>query len=312
MLEVSNLKKAYSTGILNKQMHLAVDDVNFTIGKKEIFGLVGESGCGKTTVGKLLLRLMKPEAGEIVFNGINIINLNRSEMRKIRLKMQILFQDAESSLNPKMKIKDIVAEPLRLHNLVSALEIEKKVIELLKIVGLNEDHLNRYPHELSGGQNQRIALARVLSMEPEFIVADEPTSALDVSVQAQILHLYKKMQNKFGFSSLFISHDLGVMRNMTDRIGIMYLGKIIEIGKTEIIFNNPKHPYTQTLISCVKTSFKSKNNAVIFDEQKLDETKKNTGCNFCMYCLQKIDLCEKIEPKMIELKDERTIACHLF
>ena len=313
MLEVKGLKKTFSKGIMHKKVLLAVDGVSFSIGEKETFGLVGESGCGKTTVGRLLLRLAEPDEGQVSFNGTDITGLNKKDMRKMRPKMQILFQDAESSLHPRMKTRESVAEPLKLYKLVPEREIEKKVLELLTMVGLQEEHLNRYPHELSGGQNQRVVLARVLSMAPQFIVADEPTSALDVSVQAQILALMNEMQQKFAFSCLFVSHDLGVIRKMTDTMGVMYLGKIVETGRTEDVFNRPGHPYTEALIDAVPVAgFDAKQKKLTLEGELPDPMNPPSGCKFHTRCPKKMDICEKAEPGMVIMGDGHMVACHLF
>lgn len=312
MLEVQTLKKTFSKGVVNKKFLIAVDRVSFTIGEKETFGLVGESGCGKTTVGRLILRLIEADSGNITFNGVNITGLNKSDLRKMRPKMQILFQDADSSLHPRMRIRESVAEPLKLYKLVPASDVEKKVVELLEMVGLQKEHMNRYPHELSGGQNQRVVLARVLALGPQFIVADEPTSALDVSVQAQILSLIKEMQQKFGFSCLFISHDLGVIRKMTSSLGVMYLGKIVETGKTEDVFRMPKHPYTKALMTAVRIAGSDNLKKISPIEGEMpDPMNPPSGCKFHTRCPQRMDLCERIEPEMLDLGNGR-VACHLF
>lgn len=312
MLEVRNLKKTFSKGLVHKKFLRAVDDVSFAIGEKETFGLVGESGCGKTTVGRLILRLMEPDAGDVVFNGINITRLNKQDLRKMRPKMQILFQDADSSLHPRMRIRESVAEPLKLYNLVPESDIEKKVVELLEMVGLQKEHLNRYPHELSGGQNQRVVLARVLALGPQFIVADEPTSALDVSVQAQILSLMNEMQQKFGFSCLFISHDLSVIRKMTSDIGVMYMGKLVETGRTEDVFEMPKHPYTEALISSVGIVGSEITQKISPIEGEMpDPMNPPSGCKFHTRCPQRTEMCERVEPEMVNVGTGK-VACHLF
>ncbi len=225
-VEVRDLKKYYTSGVLKKRYIKAVDGVSFSIERGETLGLVGESGCGKSTLGKLLLRLIEPTSGEIFFDGINLLRLNRKELRKIRPRMQLIFQDPYASLNPRMKIGECIAEPLKLQTDLTKREIRERVMELIETVGLNTEHVNRYPFQLSGGQNQRVVLARVIALNPEFIVADEPTSALDVSVQAQILNLMKEMKEKFTLTVLFISHDLEVVRHMSDRILVMKAGKI--------------------------------------------------------------------------------------
>lgn len=313
MLEVRDLKKTFSKGVVNKKVLKAVDGISFTIKERETFGLVGESGCGKTTVGRLVLRLIEPNYGQVIFNGIDLTDLNKSDMRKMRPKLQILFQDAESSLHPKMRIKECVAEPLKLYNLVPEQDVEKKVEELLEMVGLHKEHLNRYPHELSGGQNQRVVLARVLSLGPQFIVADEPTSALDVSVQAQILALMKEMQRKFGFCCLFVSHDLGVIRKMTDSMGVMYLGKLLEAGGTEEIFSNPMHPYTKALMDAVPIiDLDNTQKRKTLEGEIPDPMNPPAGCKFHTRCPDKMDVCTKNEPKMIDIGNDHKVACHLF
>ncbi|OFV68663.1 MAG: peptide ABC transporter substrate-binding protein [Candidatus Syntrophoarchaeum caldarius] len=248
MLEVKGLSKYFSSGILRKRYTKAVDDVNFSIKRGETLGLVGESGCGKTTLGRSILRLIEPTAGKVLFDGIDILKLNKKELRTFRPRMQMIFQDPDASLNPRIKIKESIAEPLKLQR-VEKCEIEGKVQELMEKVGLSPEHANRYPHQLSGGQNQRVVLARVLALNPDFIVADEPTSALDVSVQAQILNLIQDLKRELNLTLLFISHDLEVVRYMSDRIAVMYGGKIVEMGDVEDIFNNAKHPYTKLLVS---------------------------------------------------------------
>ncbi|MDI9418247.1 MAG: dipeptide/oligopeptide/nickel ABC transporter ATP-binding protein [Methanothrix sp.] len=229
LIEVRDLKKYYSSGLINKQYSRAVDGVSFHINRGETLGLVGESGCGKTTVGRLLLRLVEPTSGRITFDGTDIIGLKRGEMRKLRPRMQMIFQDPESSLNPRMRIGESISEPfrLKLRGEMSRGEMKERVLELVDVVGLNPEHVNRFPHQLSGGQNQRVVLARILAIKPEFIVADEPTASLDVSVQAQILRLMMDLKSEFGLTMLFISHDMDVMRHMSDRIAVMEKGKIV-------------------------------------------------------------------------------------
>jgi oligopeptide/dipeptide ABC transporter ATP-binding protein len=311
MLEVKRLKKYFLTGIINKKEIKAVDGVSFSIPDKSMFGLVGESGCGKTTVGRLILRLVEPTAGEITFNGIDIMKLSKRNMRKCRPKMQIIFQDPESSLNPRMRVEDIIAEPMRYYKAVPASEIKSRVMKLMEDVGLQEEHLNRYPHEMSGGQNQRVVFARVLSLHPEFIVADEPTSGLDVSVQAQILKLLKKLQGEYGFSCLFISHDLNLVRMLTENVGVMYLGKIVEQGPTERIFNHPMHPHTRALISSVPVPDpRSRKNRIVLEGDMPNPLAPPTGCPFhtrCQFCM---DICTQTYPDTRVIMG-RQYACHL-
>jgi len=249
MLEIANLRKYFSSGRLWKQNVKAVDGVSFHIERGETLGLVGESGCGKTTVGRLLLRLIEPTEGKIFFDNIDVLQLKKKELRKLRPRMQMIFQDPDASLNPRMKIGDSIAEPLKLQGHLDSDGIKDKVLDLIETVGLNQEHRNRYPYQLSGGQNQRVVLARVLALNPDFIVADEPTSSLDVSVQAQILNLMQDLRRELHLTILFISHDLEVVRHMSDRIAVMYHGKIVEIGTANDIFEDAKHPYTNTLLS---------------------------------------------------------------
>uniref|UniRef100_A0A7J3TFU0 ABC transporter ATP-binding protein n=2 Tax=cellular organisms TaxID=131567 RepID=A0A7J3TFU0_9EURY len=314
MIRVENLKKYFSSGVFRKKYIKAVDGISFEIIKGETFGLVGESGCGKTTVGRLILRLIEPTEGKIFFKNINILGLSKEDLQKLRPKMQIIFQDPDSSLNPRKKIGESIAEVLKLHKIVSKNKIKEKVIELIEMVGLNPEHINRYPHELSGGQNQRVAIARVLAMNPEFIVADEPTSSLDLNVQAQILFLLRELQKKLGLTFLFISHNLEVIKVMADRIAVMYLGKLIEVGKTSEIFNGSKHPYTQALLSAVPVldpEAKQKRKIVLEGEIS-NPINSPSGCRFHTRCPYREKICENIEPKMINIRDGHQVACHLY
>ena len=256
LLEVKGLKKHFPIrgGVFGKTVGYvyAVDGVSFDVEPSRTMGLVGESGCGKTTVGRCILRLIEPTSGEIWFNGKNIVELKEEEMRKLRREMQVVFQDPYASLNPRWLVKDIVGEPLVVNHIVSTkTEIKDRVLPLLTRVGLSEDHLNRFPHEFSGGQRQRIGMARALALNPRFIVLDEPTSSLDVSVQAQTLNILKDLQSELNLTYLFISHNLSVIKHMSDTIGVMYLGKIVETGAKSDIFKNPVHPYTQALLSAI-------------------------------------------------------------
>lgn len=310
MIKVENLKKYFSTGIFNKKYIRAIDGVSFDIEKGETFGLVGESGCGKTTVGRSILRLIESE-GKIFFKGINILELNNKDLRKLRPKMQIIFQDPESSLDPRMKIGESIAEPLRLYNIVKKNQIKEKVIELVEIVGLSPEHINRYPHEISGGQNQRAVIARILAINPEFIVADEPTASLDVNVQAQMLSLLRQIKENFGLTCLFISHNLEVIRVMTDKVAVMYLGKFVEVGKTEDIFKSAKHPYTQALLSAIPIPDPdAKKNIIMLKGEIPNPANPPSGCRFhtrCPYCEE---ICKIKEPSLNGYGDGK-VACHI-
>jgi ABC-type oligopeptide transport system ATPase subunit len=252
LVEVDHLRKDYASGLLKKNVVRAVDDVSFSIAEGETLGLVGESGCGKSTVARLLLLLVRPLSGSIRFNGAELREMSPDRIRKLRKDMQIIFQHPQQSLNPRLKIYESMAEPLRLHRLAgSKAEEKKRVLKLLEDVGLAEEHLERYPHEISGGQAQRVAIARALSLSPRFLVADEPTSMLDVSVQAQIIALLKKLQKEYDIGMLFISHDLEIVQAVSDRIAVMHKGKIVESGGREQIFTQPVHPYTKFLTSVI-------------------------------------------------------------
>lgn len=253
MIRVENLSKVYTTGIFKKRRFKAVDNVSFSIAPGETLGLVGESGCGKSTLARVILRLIPPSGGKVYFKGQDLAAASPKELNKIRGKMQIIFQHPETALNPRLTIYDSLIEPRRIQGLVRDQAEERELVfELLEQVGLHEEHLTRYPHELSGGQIQRVVLARILSLQPEFIVADEPTSMLDVSVQAQVLNIFKKIQQKYRLSFLFISHDLEVVRWMSDRIAVMRKGKIVELGPAEEVYQNPQHPYTSILVDAFR------------------------------------------------------------
>jgi len=310
MIKVGGLKKYFSTGLFGKKYIRAVDGVDFEIEKGESLGLVGESGCGKTTVGRLILRLIEPTEGKVIINDTNLFELSKKDMRKLRHKMQIIFQNPDASLNPRMRIGDCIAEPLKLYKIVSKERMNDKIMELIETVGLNPEHVNRYPHELSGGQNQRAVIARILAINPEFIVADEPTSALDVNVQAQILHILRDVKEKFGLTCLFISHDLEVIKIMTDRVAVMYLGKLVEIGKTDEIFNVAKHPYTKALLSAIPVADPdATRKKIILGGDMPNPMYPPSGCRFHTRCQYSERICEIEEPSLIG--NGHKVACHL-
>ena len=290
----------------------AVDNVTFTIRKGETLGLVGESGCGKTTVGRCILALERPTAGEVCFNGENILNLKGDALKKVRSKLQIVFQDPYASLNPRWAVRNIIAEPLIVTGRESRRNVEASVLRLLKIVGLSEDHLNRFPHEFSGGQRQRIGIARALSVEPELIVLDEPTSSLDVSVQAQILNLLKHLQKEFHLTYLFISHNLSVIKHMSTRIAVMYLGKIVEIAETDELFRKSLHPYSKILLDSIPVAeprIKRRKERIAGDVPSAAHPP--SGCKFHPRCPIAIEQCTRKEPELIEYAPGHYAACHL-
>jgi len=282
----------------------AVDGVSLTVDREETYGLVGESGSGKSTLGRTIIKLEEPTSGEIIFSGKDITHLNEKEMKKVRRHMQIVFQNPYSSLNPRKKVKDIILDPLRIHGFEADAEILK---ELLIEVGLNPEYADRFPHQLSGGERQRVAIARAMAFKPEFVVADEVTSSLDVSVQAQIIKLLKKLQEEFHISYLFISHDLSVVLSISDRIGVMYRGKIVEEGTIDAISESPLHPYTNVLISSIP-SLGKKWRPVILEEKP----HKNAGCRFYSRCPFAREKCSSDEPEPIEYEKNHTVSCYLY
>jgi len=317
LLEIQELKKYFNIGgglFKKPDVVKAVDNVSFKIEEGEILGLVGESGCGKTTCGKTILKIYEPDSGKIIYRGDDITNLSRSEMRKYRKKMSIIYQDPFGSLDPRMTIGGIISEPMEVHNLYSKRKREKKVIELMEKVGLTSEQINRYPHEFSGGQRQRIGIARALAVNPEFIVADEPVSALDVSIQAQILNLMQDLQKEFGFTCLFITHDLSVIKHICDRVAVMYVGKIVEIAPKKELFTNPKHPYTEALLSAVPVpNPKIKRKEIILEGDVPSPINPPSGCRFHERCFKKIgEVCETKEPELKKVGKGHYVACHLY
>jgi oligopeptide transport system ATP-binding protein len=291
----------------------AVDDVSLDIYEGETLGLVGESGCGKSTTGRAILRLYDITDGTIEIDGSEIGTLDQSRLRRLRPKMQMIFQDPQASLNPRMTVAGIIGEPLSEHMEMSRKERERRIYELMDAVGLNSDFANRYPHEFSGGQRQRIGIARALALNPKFIVCDEPIAALDVSIQAQVVNLLEDLQNQFGLTYLFISHDLSMVRHIADRVAVMYLGKIIELAPRDGLYSRPIHPYTQALLSAVPEPdpvYESKRRHIILKGDVPSPANPPRGCNFCTRCPKVEDICRKEEPEFREIEAGRFAACH--
>ncbi|MCG7433674.1 ABC transporter ATP-binding protein [Lysinibacillus fusiformis] len=314
ILKVENLKKSFQIagGLFQKRQHVnAVIDVSFEIEEGTTFSLVGESGCGKSTTGRLITRLIEPSSGSILVDGKEVATAKQSELKHLRKTVQMIFQDPYASLNPRMKVKELVGEPLEIHTKLSKAEREKLVLEMLEVVGLNADHADRYAHEFSGGQRQRLGIARALITKPKIIIADEPVSALDVSIQSQILNLLKQLQQEYKISYLFISHDLSVVEHISHYIGVMYLGTIVEIGKKEAIFNDPKHPYTQALIASVPIAdpmLRKKKKVLIGDIP--NPKNPPSGCTFHTRCPFAADICKQKIPEMKKINEEQSVACH--
>ncbi|MGC1122188.1 MAG: ABC transporter ATP-binding protein [Candidatus Methanofastidiosia archaeon] len=314
LLEVKNLVKHFKVGggLLKKPLlNRAVDDVSFSIKEGETLGLVGESGCGKTTCGKTILKLYEPDSGSIIFKGEDITFLKRGEMRKYRRDMSIIYQDPFGSLDPRMTVGATIAEPMEVHNLFSGEDKEEKVLEIMDKVGLTQEQMNRYPHEFSGGQRQRIGIARALAVDPDFIVADEPVSALDVSIQAQILNLMQDLQDEFGFTYLFVTHDLSVIKHICDRVAVMYVGKIVEMAPKKELFDNSLHPYTEALMSAVPVpnpSFKRKE--ILLKGDVPSTTHPPPGCRFHTRCMYAKEICSQKEPALENKGGDHFVACH--
>lgn len=317
LLEVQNLKKYYpvKSGILKRTVSnvKAVDDVSFDIAPGETLGLVGESGCGKSTLGRTIMRLHEATEGDVQFDGSSVFEASKSEMKKLRRDMQIIFQDPASSLNPRMTIKNIIDEPMRSLTDWSKEKRQDRLAELMEEVGLGQEHLLRAPHEFSGGQQQRVAIARALSVNPKFVVADEPTSALDVSVQADILNLLQRLQDEYDLTYLFISHDLSVVRHISDRIAVMYLGEFAEVAPTESLFESPKHPYTRALLSSIpRAEAGSMDDRILLEGDVPSPENPPSGCSFHPRCQEYIgDVCETENPELASVGENHRCACHL-
>lgn len=317
LLDVKNLKKYFikDVGIVTKKLQnvKAVDGISFYIKKGETLGLVGESGCGKSTAGRTIMRLYDPTAGEIIYNGIDVAKLSQKDFMSYRKKIQMIFQDPYASLDPRMTVADIIGEPMDIHNLASGKERQERIFELLEKVGLGKNHANRYLHEFSGGQRQRIGIARALSVMPEFIICDEPISALDVSIQAQIVNMLEDLQNEIGLTYLFIAHDLSMVRHISNRVGVMYLGNLMEVTSSNELYNNPLHPYTVALLSSIPVPnprITKKN--IILEGDVPSPLNPPSGCKFRTRCKYAKDICSEEEPTLRDLGGEHFVACHLF
>ncbi|MGI5983373.1 MAG: ABC transporter ATP-binding protein [Sakamotonia sp.] len=310
ILEVKHLKKYFNTpkGTLH-----AVDDVSFTLERGKTLGIVGESGCGKSTTGRAILRLIEPTAGEVIFNGEDVTKKNKEQMRLLRREMQLIFQDPYASLDPRKTVSEIIGEPLKLQKLIpDAKKRAERVHELMEVVGLADRLINTYPHELDGGRRQRIGIARALAMEPKLIICDEPVSALDVSIQAQILNLMQDLQEQMGLTYIFITHDLSVVNHFANDIAVMYLGQLIEKAPSVTLFDNPVHPYTKALLSAIPVpSLRKKRQRVMLNGEISSPINPKPGCRFAVRCPYATDRCRSEEPKLVEIEKDHFVACHL-
>jgi oligopeptide transport system ATP-binding protein len=321
LLDIQGLKMYFpiTQGIII-QRHIgdikAVDGISFFIRRGETLGLVGESGCGKSTTGRAILQLYRPTAGRVLFNNEDLTTLKGEALRRKRRQMQMIFQDPYASLNPRMTVGNIIGEPLEVHHIgANRVEQRERVQELLRVVGLNPYFVNRYPHEFSGGQRQRIGVARALAVNPEFIVCDEPISALDVSIQAQIINLLEDLQAEYKLTYLFIAHDLSVVRHISDRVAVMYLGKLAEVASRDELYSNPLHPYTQALLSAVPIpdpAIEEKRRRIILEGDVPSPANPPKGCNFCTRCPRVMDICREVDPEFRDMGDGHWVACHLY
>jgi oligopeptide transport system ATP-binding protein len=319
LLEVKDLKMhfpVFEEGILKRQVGSikAVDGISFNVYKGETLGLVGESGCGKSTTARTILQLYKPTAGQAFFRGINLFELKHEDLRKVRSQMPMIFQDPYSSLDPRMTVGNIIAEPMVVNNIAKGSQQTARVQELLGLVGLNPSFTSRYPHEFSGGQRQRIGIARALASNPEFIICDEPISALDVSIQAQVVNLLEKLQNELGLTYIFIAHDMSMVRHISSRVAVMYLGKIVELADRESLYNNPQHPYTKSLLSAVpipNPKIERKRKRIILEGDIPSPENPPKGCRFHTRCPVAIERCKVDDPEFREIAPGHFAACHL-
>jgi oligopeptide/dipeptide ABC transporter ATP-binding protein len=317
LLEVKHVKKYFPIrkGVLQREVaHVhAVDDVTFAVREGETLGLVGESGCGKSTLGRTIIRLLEPTAGEIIFEGTPIQHLGTRRLRPLRREMQMVFQDPYASLNPRKRVGTIVSDPMRIHDLGNRAEQKRRVGEILETVGLSPEHYNRFPHEFSGGQRQRIGIARALALRPKLIVADEPVSALDVSIQSQMLNLLDDLQNELQLTYIFIAHDLGVVRHVSDRIAVMYLGKIVELSPAEELYTRPIMPYTEALLSAVPIpdpDLAEQHEQIVLEGDVPSPINPPSGCRFHPRCRYATDICKEVEPPLVDYGNSHLAACH--
>lgn len=312
LVDIQQLHKSFKVG--KRHLH-AIQSLNLQIYRGETLGLVGESGCGKSTVGRTILRLYEPTSGRVDFDAINLQSLNRQELKRMRRRMQIVFQDPYASLNPRMTVQDIVGEPLDIHGLARGKQRRKRIEDLLKCVGLNPNHMSRFPHEFSGGQRQRIGIARALAVEPEFIICDEPISALDVSIQAQVVNLLKRLQSEMNLTFLFIAHDLSMIKYISDRVAVMYLGQLMELTTSEQLYRDPLHPYTQALLSAIPIpdpEIEKRRNRIVLKGEVPNPLSPPSGCPFSSRCPLATDKCHTVAPVWREVKQDHFAACHLL
>ncbi len=319
LLEVKNLKKYFeiNKGFFgrSKEYVQAVDDISFFIRKGETLGLVGESGCGKSTTGRTIIRLYEPTAGEIIYDGVDISELSENDLKPYRKKIQMIFQDPYASLNSRMTVGDIIGESLDIHGIATGAARQERVFDLLNRVGLSKDHASRYPHEFSGGQRQRIGIARALAVDPEFIICDEPISALDVSIQAQVVNMLDDLQKEYGLTYLFIAHDLSMVKHISDRIGVMYLGKLVEVTDRNELYDSPEHPYTQALLSAIPIpdpEVTRNAQRIILEGDVPSPINPPSGCRFRTRCSYAMERCAEEEPVLREVNEGHFVACHLM
>ncbi|QSX04714.1 dipeptide ABC transporter ATP-binding protein [Sedimentibacter sp. zth1] len=318
LIEINNLKKYFvkRAGALGAKIEYikAVDDITFFINKGETLGLVGESGCGKSTTGRTIIRLYEPTAGEILYRGVDIAKMGKQQLMEYRKKMQMIFQDPYASLDPRMTVADTIGEPLDINKLASGKERQERIFELLHKVGLGKDHASRYPHEFSGGQRQRIGIARALAVNPEFVICDEPISALDVSIQAQVINMLEDLQSEFGLTYLFIAHDLSMVKHISSRVGVMYLGSLVELADKSELYNNPEHPYTKALLSSIPVPDPDKSEQIkriVLEGDVPSPLNPPSGCKFRTRCKYAMEKCAEETPALRDIGSNHFVACHL-